>query len=94
MTTMFRKAGNSLGHVLRALLPLALALPIVAHAQGKDLRAGTSMAPDHPAALLLKKFSQSLETRTGGKLRLVVHTGGVLVPTCRCRARCRPERRT
>ena len=78
MTTLFRKARNSVGHLLRALLPLALALPIAAHAQDKPLRAGTSMAPDHPAALLLKKFSQSLETRTGGKLKLVVHTGGVL----------------
>ncbi|MCA0240837.1 MAG: DctP family TRAP transporter solute-binding subunit [Proteobacteria bacterium] len=56
---------------------LAAAMPLPARAQ-QALKAGTSMTPDHPAALLLRKFSEALDARSGGKLKLQVLTGGVL----------------
>lgn len=64
--------------LLCAMLPLALALPLAAHAQTKDLKAGTSMAPDHPAATMLNKFSEALAQKSGGKLKMTVHNSGVL----------------
>lgn len=54
-----------------------LALPLGALAQ-QPLKAGTSMTPDHPAAGLLRKFAESLEARSGGKLKMQVMTNGVL----------------
>lgn len=58
-------------------LPALLSLPLLAQAQ-QALKAGTSMTPDHPAAGLLRKFSESLESRSGGLLKLQVMTNGVL----------------
>ena len=52
--------------------------PLLASAQAVDLKAGTSMAPDHPAAMLLKKFSEVLAAKSGGKLKMTVHTNAVL----------------
>lgn len=52
--------------------------PLLARAQAVDLKGGTSMAPDHPAALLLKKFSEALNAKSGGKIKLTVHTNAVL----------------
>ena len=63
--------------LLAATTMLAAALTLPAQAQ-QSLKAGTSMTPDHPAALLLRKFSEALDTRSGGKLKLQVLTGGVL----------------
>ena len=63
--------------VAAAPLLLAAALATPAHAQ-QSLKAGTSMTQEHPAALLLKKFSESLDAKSGGKLKLQVMTGGVL----------------
>lgn len=71
---------NTLSFTRRAialLLPAVLAAPLAAQAQ-QSLKAGTSMTPDHPAAGLLRKFSESLEQRTGGRLKLQVMTNGVL----------------
>ena len=64
--------------LLLAALPIALALPLAAQAQTRELKAGTSMAPDHPAALLLNKFSEVLAQKSGGKLKMTVHNSGVL----------------
>jgi len=65
--------------LLRALLPVAaaLALPTGAQAQA-TLKAGTSMAPDHPAALMLNKFAEVLAQKSGGRLKMTVHNSGVL----------------
>jgi len=62
--------------LIAAAATLAVAAPL-AQAQ-QTLKAGTSMAPDHPAALMLKKFSEVLESKGGGKLKLQVLTNGVL----------------
>lgn len=62
---------------LIAAVPLLLAAPLALHAQ-QNLKAGTSMAPDHPAATLLKKFSELLDAKSGGKLKMQVLTSGVL----------------
>lgn len=57
---------------------IAMSLPFAASAQSKDLKAGTSMAPDHPAAMMLNKFSEVLAQKSGGKLKMTVHNSGVL----------------
>ena len=62
---------------LIAAIPLCMTLPMAAYAQ-QNLKAGTSMAPDHPAATLLKKFSELLDSKSGGKLKMQVLTSGVL----------------
>lgn len=54
-----------------------VSVPLLARGQ-VDLKAGTSMAPEHPAALLLKKFSEVLDAKSGGKIKLTVHTNAVL----------------
>ncbi len=54
---------------------LTLSAPVQAQ---QSLKAGTSMTPDHPAAALLRKFSEALDTRSAGKLKLQVLTNGVL----------------
>lgn len=66
------------GRGLLATLCLALVLPLSARAQTRDLKAGTSMTPDHPAALMLNKFSEVLAQKSGGKLKMTVHNSGVL----------------
>lgn len=60
-----------------ALAALVAAAPFFASAQ-QQLKAGTAMTPDHPAALLLKKFSEVLDAKSGGKVKLQVLTNGVL----------------
>jgi len=62
---------------LLAAAPLLLAAPLALHAE-QSFKAGTSMAPDHPAATLLKKFSEVLDAKSGGKLKMQVMTNGVL----------------
>jgi tripartite ATP-independent transporter DctP family solute receptor len=62
---------------LLAAAPLLLAAPLALHAE-QAFKAGTSMAPDHPAATLLKKFSEVLDAKSGGKLKMQVLTNGVL----------------
>ncbi|VTU38323.1 Extracytoplasmic solute receptor protein YiaO [Variovorax sp. PBL-H6] len=64
--------------LLLAALPLALAFPLASQAQTRELKAGTSMAPDHPAAMMLTKFSEVLAQKSGGKLKMTVHNSGVL----------------
>lgn len=59
------------------LATLIAATPLLAGAQ-QQLKAGTAMTPDHPAALLLKKFSEELDASSAGKLKLQVLTNGVL----------------
>jgi TRAP-type transport system periplasmic protein len=44
----------------------------------QSLKGGTSMTPDHPAAEMLKKFSEVLDAKSHGKLKLQVLTNGVL----------------
>lgn len=66
------------GRGLLATLCLALVLPLSARAQTRDLKAGTSMTPEHPAALMLNKFSEVLAQKSGGKLKMTVHNSGVL----------------
>ena len=56
---------------------LLLSAPLLANAQ-QSLKGGTSMTPDHPAAALLTKFSELLDAKTQGKLKLQVLTNGVL----------------
>lgn len=58
-------------------LSLALVAPFAANAQ-QALKGGTSMTPDHPAAALLKKFSELLDASSKGKVKLQVLTNGVL----------------
>lgn len=64
--------------LVQAGLASLVSVPLLARAQALDLKAGTSMAPDHPAALLLKKFSEVLDAKSGGKIKLTVHTNAVL----------------
>lgn len=54
-----------------------LTAPLAATAE-QALKAGTSMTADHPAAGLLRKFAESLDRRSGGKLKMQVMTNGVL----------------
>jgi tripartite ATP-independent transporter DctP family solute receptor len=56
---------------------LLLSIPLIASAQ-QSLKGGTSMTPDHPAAALLGKFSELLDAKSHGKLKLQVLTNGVL----------------
>ncbi|MCX7247823.1 MAG: DctP family TRAP transporter solute-binding subunit [Burkholderiales bacterium] len=63
--------------VLIVALPLCMALSMSANAQ-QNLKAGTSMAPDHPAATFLKKLSELVDSKSGGKLKMQVLTSGVL----------------
>lgn len=62
---------------LIAAIPLCMTLPMAAYAQ-QNLKAGTSMAPDHPAATFLKKLSELVDSKSGGKLKMQVLTSGVL----------------
>ena len=72
---------TSLTHIGRrtvlAALAVVAAAPLVAGAQAA-LKGGTSMTPDHPAAALLTKFSELLDAKSQGKLKLQVLTNGVL----------------
>ncbi|SOC45136.1 tripartite ATP-independent transporter DctP family solute receptor [Rhizobium subbaraonis] len=52
------------------------AMPATAHSA--DLRAGTSMAANHPSAMVLKKLSELVTERSGGKLNINVYTDGTL----------------
>lgn len=64
--------------LLRILMPALLLAPCLALAQPKELKAGTMLPPEHLSTMMLRKFSESLEAKSGGKLKMQVHHSGVL----------------
>jgi tripartite ATP-independent transporter DctP family solute receptor len=70
-------AKNLLKTVVVALL---MSTAFGASAAEKELKAGTSMAATHPSALVLKRFSELLEEKSGGKLGITVYTDAQLGP--------------
>jgi TRAP-type transport system periplasmic protein len=71
---------NTLSKITRraAIAAAALALVLPAAQAQQTLKGGTSMTPDHPAAEMLKKFSEVLDAKSHGKIKLQVLTNGVL----------------
>lgn len=71
---------NKLSKITRraAIAAATLALAVPAAQAQQALKGGTSMTPDHPAAEMLKKFSEVLDAKSHGKLKLQVLTNGVL----------------
>jgi tripartite ATP-independent transporter DctP family solute receptor len=64
--------------LLGACMALLLAVPLSSRAQAKDLNAGTMLPPEHLSTMMLRKFSDSLAAKSGGKLKMQVHHSGVL----------------
>lgn len=60
------------------LLPALLAAPLLTRAQPVELKAGTMLPPEHLSTLMLKKFAEVLDAKSGGKLKMQVHHSGVL----------------
>lgn len=70
---------NTLSKFTRRVVIAVAALAVLPVAQAQlALKGGTSMTPDHPAAEMLKKFSEVLDAKSHGKLKLQVLTNGVL----------------
>ena len=62
-----------------ATLLAGRSLPAAAQGQApRPFRAGTSMADEHPAARFLRRFAELTEQKSGGRLRMNVHTGAAL----------------
>lgn len=56
----------------------AIVVAMAGSALSADLRAGTSMAANHPSAMVLKKLSELVKERSAGKLNINVYTDGTL----------------
>jgi len=63
---------------LAAAAMLCMAGCIGASAAEKEFRAGTSMAATHPSAQVLKRFSELLDEKSGGRLHITVYTDAQL----------------